>query len=94
MARFYQNLLGRRPGLMKPMPKAEALHEAKEWLRDLTQDQAGSEMTRIERGIVRPLAEPVDDQPVPAKPAPPRSGSRPFAHPYYWAAFILIGDPE
>jgi CHAT domain-containing protein len=29
MTRFYQNLLGKRPGLDKPMPKAEALAEAK-----------------------------------------------------------------
>ncbi len=29
MVRFYRNLLGTRRGLSKPMPKAEALHEAK-----------------------------------------------------------------
>ncbi len=32
MTRFYQNMLGKRPGLSKPMPKAEALGEAKKWL--------------------------------------------------------------
>jgi CHAT domain-containing protein len=31
MVRFYQNLLGQRPGLTQPMPKAEALDEAKAW---------------------------------------------------------------
>ena len=36
MTRFYGNLLGRRDGLAKPLPKAEALHEAKEWLRGLS----------------------------------------------------------
>ncbi len=35
MQRFYANLLGRRPGLTAPMPKAEALREAKAWLRGL-----------------------------------------------------------
>ena len=35
MQRFYANLLGRRPGLTGPMPKAEALREAKTWLRGL-----------------------------------------------------------
>ena len=35
MQRFYANLLGRRPGLKDPMPKAEALREAKAWLRGL-----------------------------------------------------------
>ncbi len=36
MTRFYQNLLGKREGLSKPMPKAKALDEAKQWLRDLS----------------------------------------------------------
>ena len=40
MQRFYANLLGRRAGLTGPMPKAEALREAKTWLRGLTHDQA------------------------------------------------------
>src|SRR5262249_55191140 len=35
MTRFYQNLLGRRAGLAGPLPKAEALDEAKRWLRGL-----------------------------------------------------------
>ena len=28
------------------------------------------------------------------KPAEPATGDRPFAAPYFWAAFVLIGDPE
>ena len=35
MQRFYANLLGRRAGLTGPLPKAEALREAKAWLRGL-----------------------------------------------------------
>src|SRR5262249_56784503 len=38
MQRFYANLLGRRAGLSRPLPKAEALDEAKRWLRGLTGD--------------------------------------------------------
>src|SRR5262249_26051104 len=41
MARFYQNLLGKRPGLETPLPKAEALAEAKRWLRGLTAEEVG-----------------------------------------------------
>ena len=42
MTRFYQNLLGRRDGLDQPLPKAEALGEAKQWLRGLTSRRCGS----------------------------------------------------
>jgi CHAT domain-containing protein len=34
MTRFYQNWLGKRPDLVRPLSKVEALHEAKAWLRD------------------------------------------------------------
>ena len=40
MQRFYANLLGRRDGLSAPMPKAEALREAKVWLRNLRRAEA------------------------------------------------------
>jgi hypothetical protein len=39
MVRFYQNLLGKRDGLTKPLPKAEALAEAKRWLRGLSREE-------------------------------------------------------
>jgi tetratricopeptide (TPR) repeat protein len=88
MIRFYGNLLGKRDGLAKPLPKAEALHEAKEWLRSLTAEQAEAEMKRLkinpaevtrgERSVAQPDAGP----------------TRPFEHPYHWAGFILVGNPE
>ena len=40
MERFYQNLLGKRPGLKAPLGKAAALAEAKQWLRTLPRDRA------------------------------------------------------
>jgi CHAT domain-containing protein len=40
MVRFYENLLGGRGGLKTPMAKAEALAEAKRWLRNLTAKEA------------------------------------------------------
>ncbi len=63
MRRFYENWLGeygeeRRGRVGEPMTKAEALQEAKYWLRDYTDD----------------------------------SGEHPYEHPYFWSAFMLIGD--
>lgn len=65
MQRFYQNYTGsyedERGGRRgEPMPKAQALAEAKRWLRTYTD---------------------------------PSEWEQPYAHPYYWAGFILIGDP-
>ena len=42
----------------EPMSKAEALQEAKRWLREHTDE----------------------------------SGHTPYEHPYYWSAFVLIGN--
>ncbi len=63
MRRFYEDLFGRYDGeragrVAESMSKAEALREAKFWLRDY-----------------------VDD-----------SGRTPYEHPYYWSAFVLIGN--
>jgi tetratricopeptide (TPR) repeat protein len=84
MTRFYQNLLGKRAGLEKPMAKADALREAKDWLRNLSADG-------VKDGLAA-LPPKVRGQPV-TKTAPPVA-PKPYAHPYYWAGFILIGDPN
>jgi hypothetical protein len=81
MTRFYQNWLGKRPGLDKPMPKDESLREAKLWLRGLTTNDVDSALDRIGRGEPRP------------KQSEAVAG-HPFEHPHYWAAFILMGDPS
>jgi CHAT domain-containing protein len=78
--RFYQNLLGKRPGLKGPLGKAEALAEAKEWLRNLTRAEAGDAVRSLPRGLVRVR--------------PRERAEKPYAHPYYWAAFVLVGDPD
>ena len=93
MTRFYENLLGRRPGLKESMSKGQALAEAKAWLRGLTAgeaDQVGGGLirgldTETARGRVRSL---------PAKQAGSPAPVHPYAHPYYWAPFVLIGDPN
>jgi CHAT domain-containing protein len=84
MQRFYQNLLGKRTDLKEPMHKAEALAEAKHWLRSLTSDEATTERNALTRGTEESLHETAS---TPGK-------KHPYFHPYYWAAFILIGDPE
>jgi CHAT domain-containing protein len=63
MNRFYENYFGQngdeRPGRSgERTGKADALQEAKRWLRDYTDEH----------------------------------GNRPYEHPYFWSAFILIGD--
>src|SRR5262249_59483808 len=40
MVRFYENLLGKAKGLKAPMGRAEALAEAKRWLRELPRKDA------------------------------------------------------
>jgi len=91
MDRFYRNLLGRRAGLAGPMGKASALAEAQTWLRDLSADQVLAETATLTNGVVRGPGQPA------LRLEPPAAGGggvRPFAHPRYWAAFILIGDPN
>jgi hypothetical protein len=85
MVRFYQNLLGQRPGLQEPLPKAQALQEAKQWLRGLT----APEIDHLVRELPSSGRSPVEDRDVSSA-----SAVRSFQHPYYWAGFILIGDPN
>jgi CHAT domain-containing protein len=95
MERFYRNLLGRREGLKGPLPKAEALAEAKTWLRDLSREEALKRAASLSKGVARGKGRPV----LPLLPVLPtvKAGAKdekPYAHPYYWAAFVLIGDRD
>ncbi len=53
MQRFYANLLGRRPGLTGPLPKAEALREAKAWLRGLHRAEVLALTAAMSGGVER-----------------------------------------
>ncbi|HYV34422.1 MAG TPA: CHAT domain-containing protein, partial [Gemmataceae bacterium] len=77
MERFYENMLGARPGLKGPMAKVQALSEARRWLRELTRAEALGRLKEL--GIAANEKELV--------------GEQPFEHPYFWAPFILVGDP-
>ncbi len=93
MERFYQNLLGKREGLDKPMTKAPALAEAKAWLRTLPREEALRRAASLTEGISRSKVS-AKQLPLEAPPSAvrPKAGDCPFAHPHYWAAFILLGD--
>jgi CHAT domain-containing protein len=92
MTRFYENLAGRRPGLTTPMPKAQALAEAKAWLAGLRADEAA----HVGGGLIRGLDTDTARGEIRAKPAKQAApvATYPYRHPYYWAGFILIGDPK
>jgi hypothetical protein len=90
MTRFYENVLGRRAGPAKPLPKAEALREAKQWLRVLSR----AECDRLAKALSQrdPRGAPVKNSKLMVRPG--TQDGPPYADPYYWAAFILLGDPE
>jgi CHAT domain-containing protein len=68
-----------------PLPKEEALAEAKRWLRNLSREE-------VER-LVKALPDGTRVGKTKG-PGPAVAAARPFEHPYYWSAFILIGDPD
>jgi CHAT domain-containing protein len=94
MDRFYRNLLGKREDDGKPMDKAAALREAKQWLRNVPVSEALARLGAITDGVVRgqrPVRKEMRDVPE-SKDA--TGEYKPYAHPRYWSAFILLGDPE
>jgi hypothetical protein len=92
MARFYENLLGKRKGLTRGMPRAEALAEAKKWLVGLKRQEAGELAAQLSGWVLRGTEAEARLLVKGQRPKLPE-GQRPFAHPYYWAAFVLVGDP-
>jgi CHAT domain-containing protein len=92
MERFYQNLLGKREGLKAPMGKAAALAEAKRWLRQLSRQEALARTALLSEGVPRGKGRKL--QLLAVKTAGKDPGDRPFSHPYYWAAFVLMGQGE
>jgi hypothetical protein len=79
MHRFYENLLGARSDQREPMSPARALMEAKYWLKSVS-DEAARQLSQHDRE--RDLS--------PSRQEPATS----FAHPYFWAAFVLVGCPR
>jgi len=94
MDRFYRNLLGKRAPGGKPLAKAAALREAKDWLRTVTASEALERLGALTQGVVRGERPAREEMQAVPKPKDAAKDYRPYAHPRYWAAFILIGDPE
>jgi CHAT domain-containing protein len=95
MQRLYANMLGRRPALTAAMPKAEALREAKAWLRGLRRAEVLSLISDISGGVERSKGASAR-RPTELATAIPAANAddRPYAAPHYWAAFVLAGDPD
>jgi CHAT domain len=95
MQRFYANMLGRRPGQNDPMPKAEALREAKAWLRGLRRADVLALTAELSGGVERGK-DAIARQPAKPGALAPAGGDddRPYASPHFWAAFVLAGDPD
>jgi CHAT domain-containing protein/tetratricopeptide (TPR) repeat protein len=93
MLRFYESVLGKRKGLKSPLGRAAALQEAKAWLRTLPRKEVETLVAGLTHGEIRGTVGPAPTKKLAAKAKVPE-GDRPYAHPYYWAAFVLIGDPD
>jgi len=77
------------------MGKADALHEAKQWLRNLSSDDATQRLATISKGVSRGGGAKAIEIAIPkSADAKLEAAKKPFDHPKYWAAFILIGDPN
>jgi CHAT domain-containing protein len=92
MVRFYENLLGKRAGV-KPMGRARALQEAKDWLRQLPREAAERRVAALTGGVLRGSEVEVPPIVEGHRPGLPK-GDQPYGHPFYWAAFALLGDPD
>ncbi len=74
------------------MPKAEALREAKVWLRELRLKDllalAAEESNEVNQD------QATKSRPPDERAAAANENDRPFEAPRFWAAFVLAGDPD
>jgi CHAT domain-containing protein/tetratricopeptide (TPR) repeat protein len=97
MVRFYENLLAppSRKDLKNPLGRADALTEAKQWLRQLPRQEAQELAARLSAGKLSDTVTRLGIATLNIKEAPKLpQGEHPYAHPFFWATFVLIGDPD
>lgn len=93
--RLFENLLGQHEGVRivgerqyangQPMPKAEALHEAKRWIRTMSEPDWIAHARRL--GTLRGPGQPEVLSPTPVSNEGP-------ANPRFWAGFVLLGAAD
>ena len=86
MDEFYRNMLERN------MTKAAALRSAKQALRSMTWEEAGRRSRASKEQLTSLAMRGPPGKAVSSRGEPIRT--LPFGHPHFWAAFVLIGDPE
>jgi CHAT domain-containing protein/tetratricopeptide (TPR) repeat protein len=96
MLRFYENLLGKRKDLKQPLGRAEALEEAKRWLRELPRRDVEALAAALHGGKLSDTTTRGSVVELNPKERPVKlpQGERPYAHPFFWATFVLVGDPD
>jgi CHAT domain-containing protein len=92
MLRFYENLLGDKG--RKALGRAVALAEAKKWLRDLPRRDAEPLARALLAGKLAGTRGKEVELNLKDEKVDLPAGDKPFEHPFYWAAFTLIGDPD
>ncbi len=86
MERFYGNLLTEK------LPRDAALRNAQTFVRELTVGQLRAEGWLTEEMVERLAAGNAKTKTWLEKIRQQPDDHRPFAHPYYWGAFILQGE--
>jgi CHAT domain-containing protein/tetratricopeptide (TPR) repeat protein/tRNA A-37 threonylcarbamoyl transferase component Bud32 len=91
MTRFYENMLGTPGKTANRLTKAQALAEAKQWLRRLSAADVERLTSDLSDGLPGGTRGTRKEAP---NASEADNSSHPFEHPNYWSAFILIGDPS
>ena len=84
--RFYRNMVENK------MTKVTALKESKEWLKNLNVKEATDRLASLTEGVSR--GSKTGREVVDVVAQEKADTTRPFAHPKFWAGFILIGSPD